>query len=158
MSLDSAYPSLDNFRVQHRGGRGIKGMQTIEDDYIEDLLMMQTHDYIMFVTDMGRAYRLKAYQIPEAGRTARGTAIINLLQLNPGEKISAVIPIKAEEAEDSDLNLFMVTKKGIVKKTPLSYFDNIRKNGIIAINIREDDELIDRKKFNGCLRNETSCR
>ncbi len=136
---------VDNFRVQHRGGRGIKGMQTIEDDYIEDLLMMQTHDYIMFVTDMGRAYRLKAYQIPEAGRTARGTAIINLLQLNPGEKISAVIPIKAEEAEDSDLNLFMVTKKGIVKKTPLSYFDNIRKNGIIAINIREDDELIEVK-------------
>ncbi len=136
---------VDNFKVQHRGGRGIKGMQTIEDDYIEDLLMMQTHDYIMFVTDMGRAYRLKAYQIPEAGRTARGTAIINLLQLNPGEKISAVIPIKAEEAQDSELNLFMVTKKGIVKKTPLSDFDNIRKNGIIAINIREDDELIEVK-------------
>ena len=134
--------TVDNFKVQHRGGRGIKGMQTIDDDYIEDLLMMKTHDYIMFFTNMGRAYRLKAYQIPEAGRTARGTAIVNLLQLNPGEKISAVVPIEDFEAEK---NLFMVTKQGIVKKTPLHEFKNIRKNGLVAINIREDDELIEVK-------------
>jgi DNA gyrase subunit A len=134
--------TVDNFKVQHRGGKGIKGMQTIEDDYIEDLLMMKTHDYIMFFTNYGRTYRLKAYQIPEAGRTARGTAIVNLLQLNPGEKISAVIPIEKNEA---DRNLFMVTKNGIVKKTPLSEFRNIRKNGLVAINIRENDELIEVK-------------
>ena len=134
--------TVDNFKVQHRGGRGIKGMQTIEDDYIEDLLMMKTHDYIMFFTNYGRAYRLKAYQIPEAGRTARGTAIVNLLQLNPGEKVSAVIPIEDFEA---DKNLFMVTKNGIVKKTSLHEFKNIRKNGLVAINIREDDELIEVK-------------
>lgn len=134
--------TVDNFKVQHRGGRGIKGMQTIEDDYIEDLLMTTTHNYIMFFTNFGRAYRMKAYQIPEAGRTARGTAIVNLLQLNPGEKISAVIPIEDYEA---DRNLFMVTKNGIVKKTPLHEFKNIRKNGLAAINIREDDELIEVK-------------
>ncbi len=134
--------TVDNFKVQHRGGRGIKGMQTIDDDYIEDLLMMKTHDYIMFFTNMGRTYRLKAYQIPEAGRTARGTAIVNLLQLNPGEKISAVVPIEDFEAEK---NLFMVTKQGIVKKTPLHEFKNIRKNGLVAINIRENDELIEVK-------------
>ncbi len=134
--------TVNNFKVQHRGGRGIKGMQTIEDDYIEDLLMMKTHDYIMFFTNFGRAYRLKAYQIPEAGRAARGTAIVNLLQLNPGEKISAVIPIENFEAKK---NLFMVTKDGIVKKTPLHEFKNIRKNGLAAINIRENDELIEVK-------------
>lgn len=134
--------TVDNFKVQHRGGRGIKGMQTIEDDYIEDLLMTTTHNYIMFFTNYGRTYRLKAYQIPEAGRNARGTAIVNLLQLNPGEKISAVIPIEDYEAER---NLFMVTKNGIVKKTPLHEFKNIRKNGLAAINIREDDELIEVK-------------
>lgn len=134
--------TVDNFKVQHRGGRGIKGMQTIEDDYIEDLLMTTTHNYIMFFTNFGRTYRLKAYQIPEAGRNARGTAIVNLLQLNPGEKISAVIPIEDYEAER---NLFMVTKNGIVKKTSLHEFKNIRKNGLAAINIREDDELIEVK-------------
>ncbi len=134
--------TVDNFKVQHRGGRGIKGMQTIEDDYIEDLLMTTTHNYVMFFTNYGRTYRLKAYQIPEAGRNARGTAIVNLLQLNPGEKISAVIPIEDYEAER---NLFMVTKNGIVKKTPLYEFKNIRKNGLAAINIREDDELIEVK-------------
>ncbi len=134
--------TVDNFKVQHRGGKGIKGMQTIEDDYIEDLLMTTTHNYIMFFTNYGRTYRLKAYQIPEAGRNARGTAIVNLLQLNPGEKISAVIPIEDYEAKR---NLFMVTKNGIVKKTPLHEFKNIRKNGLAAINIREDDELIEVK-------------
>ncbi len=134
--------TVDNFRAQNRGGKGIKGMQTIEDDYIEDLLMMSTHDYINFFTNYGRVYRLKAYEIPEAGRTARGTAIINLLQLSPGEKISALIPIKDYNA---DKNLFMVTKSGTVKKTPLSEFMHIRKNGLTAINLRDDDELIEVK-------------
>ena len=134
--------TVDNFKAQNRGGRGIKGMQTIEDDYIEDLLMMSTHDYINFFTNYGRVYRLKAYEIPEAGRTARGTAIINLLQLSPGEKISALIPIKDY---NDDKNLFMVTKSGTVKKTPLSEFMHIRKNGLTAINLRDDDELIEVK-------------
>ncbi|MBO5082075.1 MAG: DNA gyrase subunit A [Lachnospiraceae bacterium] len=134
--------TVDNFKSQHRGGRGIKGMQTIEDDYIEDLLMTTTHHYIMFFTNFGRVYRLKAYEIPEAGRTARGVAIINLLQLNPGEKISAIIPIKEYEEER---NLFMVTRKGIVKKTHITEYENIRKNGLIAITLKEDDELIEVK-------------
>ena len=134
--------TVDNFHSQNRGGKGIKGMQTIEDDYIEDLLMTSTHNYLMFFTNMGRVYRLKAYDIPEAGRTARGTAIVNLLQLNPGEKISALIPIK--DYEDNK-NLFMVTKKGIVKKTSIMEYSNIRKNGLAAINLRDDDELIEVK-------------
>ena len=134
--------TVDNFKSQHRGGKGIKGMNTIEDDYIEDLLMTTTHHYIMFFTSMGRVYRLKAYEIPEAGRTARGTAIVNLLQLNPGEKISAIIPVKDYEEEK---NLFMVTKKGTVKKTSIMEFANIRKNGLAAINLRDDDELIEVK-------------
>ncbi len=136
--------TVDNFKAQNRGGKGIKGMQTIEDDYIEDLLMMHTHYYIMFFTNFGRVYRLKAYEIPEAGRTARGTAIINLLQLNPGEKISAIIPIP-DDQDISSKNLFMVTKNGIVKKTGISEFNNIRKNGLAAINLRDDDELIEVK-------------
>ena len=134
--------TVDNFKSQHRGGKGIKGMATIEDDYIEDLLMTMSHDYIMFFTDKGRVYRLKAYEIPEAGRTSRGIAIINLLQLTPGEKISAIIPIKEY---DEQRNLFMVTKKGIVKKTNIMEYVNIRKNGLIAINLRDDDELIEVK-------------
>jgi DNA gyrase subunit A len=134
--------TMDNFKSQHRGGKGIKGMTTIEDDYIEDLLMLSTHQYIMFFTNFGRVYRLKAYEIPEAGRNARGTAIINLLQLNPGEKVNAIIPVM-EYSEGK--NLFMVTKKGIVKKTSVMEFANIRKNGLAAINIREDDELIEVK-------------
>jgi len=134
--------TVDNFRCQNRGGKGIKGMQTIEDDYIEDLLMTTTHNYINFFTNEGRVYRLKAYEIPESSRTARGTAIINLLQLNPGEKISAIIPIKEYE---ENKNLFMVTKKGIVKKTSLEDYVKIRKNGLAAITIREDDELIEVK-------------
>ncbi|MCR5421544.1 MAG: DNA gyrase subunit A [Lachnospiraceae bacterium] len=134
--------TVDNFKSQHRGGKGIKGMATIEDDYIEDLLMTMSHDYIMFFTDKGRVYRLKAYEIPEAGRTSRGIAIINLLQLTPGEKISAIIPIKEY---DENRNLFMVTKKGIVKKTNIMEYVNIRKNGLIAINLRDDDELIEVK-------------
>lgn len=134
--------TVDNFKSQNRGGKGIKGMSTIEDDYIEDLLMTTNHHYMNFFTNYGRVYRLKAYEIPEAGRTARGTAIINLLQLSPGEKITAMIPIKEYEDEK---NLFMVTKKGIVKKTSLMEFSNIRKNGLTAINLRDDDELIEVK-------------
>ncbi len=134
--------TVDNFKSQNRGGKGIKGMQTIEDDYIEDLLMTTNHHYLNFFTNLGRVYRLKAYEIPEAGRTARGTAIINLLQLAPGEKISAMIPIKEY---DESKNLFMVTKKGIVKKTSLLEFSNVRKNGLAAINLKDDDELIEVK-------------
>ena len=137
--------TVDNFKSQNRGGKGIKGMQTIDDDYIVDLLMTSTHHYLMFLTNMGKAYRLKAYQIPEAGRTARGTAIINLMQLQPGEKISAVIPVK----EFSDRKfLFMTTKNGIVKKTPLIDFTNMRKTGLQAINLKDDDELIEVKTTN----------
>ena len=134
--------TVDNFKSQNRGGKGIKGMQTIEEDYIEDLLMTSTHHYLMFFTNMGRVYRIKAYEIPEASRTARGIAIVNILQLNPGEKISAMIPIKDYEENE---NLFMVTKRGIVKKTPVMEFSNVRKNGLAAISLREDDELIEVK-------------
>ncbi|MCI7522958.1 MAG: DNA gyrase subunit A [Roseburia hominis] len=135
--------SLDNFRSQNRGGKGIKGMETIDDDYIEELLMTTSHHYLMFFTNTGRVYRMKAYEIPEASRTARGTAIINLLQLQPGEKITAVIPIR-EYTEGHFL--FMATKKGIVKKTPITDYANVRKTGLAAINLREDDELIEVKK------------
>ena len=135
--------SVDNFRSQHRGGKGIKGMETIEDDYIEDLFMTTSHHYLMFFTNMGKVYRMKCYEIPEAGRTARGTAIINLLQLQPGEKINAVIPIK--EYNEGEY-LFMATKNGIVKKTPITEYSNVRKTGLAAINLREDDELIEVKK------------
>ena len=138
--------TIDNFKSQNRGGKGIKGMQTIEEDYIEDLLMTTTHHYINFFTNTGRVYRLKAYEIPESGRTARGTAIVNLLQLQPGEKITAIIPIR-EYPENKFL--FMATKKGIVKKTPLTDYANIRKTGLQAINLREDDELIEVKATNG---------
>ena len=134
--------TVDNFKAQNRGGKGIKGMQTIEDDYIEDLLMTTTHHYLMFFTNFGRVYRLKAYEIPEAARTARGTANDNLLQLNPGEKISAMIPIKDY---DEHKNLFMITKNGIAKKTSIMEYSNVRKNGLTAINLREDDELIEVK-------------
>ena len=135
--------SLDNFRAQNRGGKGIKGMETIDEDYIEELLMTTSHHYMMFFTNTGRVYRMKAYEIPEAGRTARGTAIINLLQLQPGEKITAVIPIK-EYTEGH--YLFMATKNGIVKKTPITDYANVRKTGLAAITLREDDELIEVKK------------
>lgn len=137
--------NIDNFRVQNRGGRGIKGIQKLDNDYITDLLMTRTHDYIMFFTSFGRVYRMKTYKIPEASRNSRGTAIINLLQLSPGEKITAIIPILHYDKND---NLFMVTKKGLVKKTPLAEYDNIRKNGIIAITLREGDELIEVKQTN----------
>ena len=135
--------TVDNFRSQNRGGKGIKGMQTIEDDYIEELLMTTTHHYLMFFTNTGRVYRLKAYEIPEASRTARGTAIVNLLQLQPGEKITAVIPMRKYEKGHY---LFMATKKGLVKKTPLEEYENVRKTGLAAIALRDDDELIEVKK------------
>ena len=153
--------TVDKFRSQNRGGKGIKGMQTIEDDYIEELLMTTTHHYLMFFTNTGRVYRLKAYEIPEASRTARGTAIVNLLQLQPGEKITAVIPMRKYEKGHY---LFMATKKGLVKKTPLEEYENVRKTGLAAIALRDDDELIEVKttdnekeiilvtKFGQCIR------
>ena len=134
--------TVDNFKAQNRGGKGIRGMATINEDYIEDLLMTTTHHYLMFFTNFGRVYRLKAYEIPEAGRTARGTAIVNLLQLEPNEKISAMIPIKEY---DEDKCLFMVTKRGIVKKTHVTEYSHVRKTGLAAISLREDDELIEVK-------------
>ena len=134
--------TVDNFRSQNRGGRGIKGMQTLEDDFIEELLMTTTHHYLMFFTNTGRVYRLKAYEIPEAGRTARGTAIINLLQLMPGERITSVIPISKFEPGHY---LMMATKKGLVKKTPIQDYMNVRKTGLAAIILRDDDELIEVK-------------
>ena len=160
--------SKDNFKSQNRGGKGIKGMQTIEDDYIEELLMTTTHHFLMFFTNMGKVYRLKAYEIPEAGRTARGTAIINLLQLQPGEKITAVIPINEYRKGEY---LFMATKKGLVKKTPITDYENVRKTGLAAISLRDEDELIEVKftdnrkdiilvtKFGQCIRfHETDVR
>ncbi len=160
--------SVDQFRSQNRGGKGIKGMETIEEDYIEELLMTTTHHYLMFFTNHGRVYRMKAYEIPEASRTARGTAIINLLQLMPDENITAVIPIQ-EYKEGS--YLFMATRNGIVKKTPITDYANIRKTGLAAISLREEDELIEVKatdntkdiilvtKFGRCIRfHETDVR
>ena len=135
--------SIDNFKAQNRGGKGIKGITTIENDFVEDILMTTTHNYIMFFTNTGRVYRLKAYQIPEASRTSRGMAIVNLLQLAPGEKISAMIPVKG--FDDESKSLFMVTKKGTVKKTPITEFSNVRNSGLIAIVLRDDDELIEVK-------------
>ena len=160
--------TVDNFRSQNRGGKGIKGMQTLEDDYIEELLMTTTHHYLMFFTNTGKVYRLKAYEIPEASRTARGTAIINLLQLQPGENITAVIPI--DKYKDGHY-LFMATKNGLVKKTPIMDYANVRKTGLAAIALKEDDELIEVKftdstkdiilvtKYGQCIRfNETDVR
>ena len=134
--------SKDNFKSQNRGGKGIKGMQTIDEDYIEDLLLTKNHNYIMFFTNTGRVYRLKAYAIPEAGRTARGTAIVNLIQLLPGEKITAIISMKEY---DDEKFLFMATRNGMVKKTPMREYANVRKTGLQAIVLRENDELIEVK-------------
>lgn len=138
--------TVDNFKSQNRGGKGIKGMQTLEEDFIEEIFMTTTHHYIMFFTNFGRVYRLKAYEIPEAGRTARGTAIINLLQLQPGEKITAIISIKEF---DKNSYLTMATKNGIIKKTLMSEYSNIRKTGLQAISLREKDELIEVKVTDG---------
>ena len=138
--------TVDNFRSQNRGGKGIKGMQTLDEDFIEEIFMTTTHHYIMFFTNHGRVYRMKAYEIPEAGRTARGTAIINLLQLQPGEIITAVIAMKEWE---NGHYLTMATKNGLVKKTPIMDYENIRKTGLQAISLREDDELIEVKITDG---------
>ena len=132
--------TVDNFKSQNRGGKGIKGMQTIDKDFMKDMFMVSTHDYILFLTNKGRIYKLKCYEIPEAGRTARGMAIVNLLQLQPGEKISAMVQMKEFE---EDKYLIMATKEGTIKKTPIMAYTNIRKSGIQAITLREDDELID---------------
>ena len=136
--------TVDNFKSQHRGGKGIKGMQTIENDVLEDLLMTSTKNYVMFFTNKGRTFRLKAYEIPEASRTSRGVALINLLQLDPDEKVNAMIPL---EEYDDEKSLIMCTKKGIVKVTPLKDYENVRKNGLKAIKLREDDELIEVKSI-----------
>ena len=137
--------NIDNFKAQHRGGKGIKGMETIDDDYITEMLMTSSHNFLMFFTNKGRVYRLKAYEIPEASRTSRGIAIVNLLQLQPDEKITSMIPIK-EYLDDE--YLLMATRSGIVKKTKLTEYANIRKNGLAAINLRDDDLLIEVKKTN----------
>ena len=160
--------SDDTFKAQNRGGKGIKGMQTLDEDYVEELFMTNTHHYIMFFTNTGRVYRLKGYEIPEASRTSRGTAIINLLQLMPGEKITAVIPIDYYRDQDY---LIMATKKGLVKKTSLREYMNVRKTGLAAITLRDEDELIEVKftdnnqeiilatKYGQCIRfNETDVR
>ena len=134
--------TTDTFKSQNRGGKGIKGMQTLDEDYVEELFMTSSHHYIMFFTNTGRVYRLKGYEIPEASRTSRGTAIVNLLQLMPEEKITAMIPIK--EYEEGQY-LFMATKEGLVKKTKITDYSNVRKTGLAAITLREDDELIEVK-------------
>ena len=131
--------SMDNFHAQGRGGRGIKGISTIENDYVEDLFITRAHRTLLFFTNYGRVYRLKAYQIPEASRTARGVAIVNLLQLSAEEKITATISLSGNE---EDKNLFMATKYGVVKKTPVREFQNIRNNGLNAIALKDNDELI----------------
>ncbi len=133
---------IDNFKAQHRGGKGIKGMETIDEDYIVEMMMTMTHDYLMFFTNAGRVYRLKVYEVPEASRTSRGTAVVNLLQLQPDEKITAMIPIR--EYRDDEY-LMMATKTGIVKKTKVLEYANVRKNGLAAIHLRDDDRLIEVK-------------
>ncbi len=138
--------SHDTFKSQNRGGKGIKGMQTLDEDYVEELFISHTHHYIMFFTNTGRVYRMKAYEIPEASRTSRGTAIVNLLQLMPGEKISAVIEL--DDYRDGEY-LFMATKRGLVKKTPIKEYENVRRKGLAAITLREDDELIEVKYTDG---------
>ena len=136
----------DNFKAQKRGGKGIKGMPTIEDDYIEDIFMTTTHHYIMFFTNKGRVYRLKGYDIPESSRTARGVAIVNLLEMLPGEKVTAIIPFKRYE---ENKYLFMATKNGMIKKTPLIDYVNVKKSGLIAIDLKDDDDLIEVKITDG---------
>ena len=136
----------DNFKAQHRGGKGIKGMETIDEDYVTEMLMMSSHDYLLFFTNKGRVYRIKAYEIPESSRTSRGVAIVNILQLQPDEKITAMIPI---EDYHEDKYLFMATADGFVKKTKITEYDNIRKNGLTAITLRDDDTLIEVKLTDG---------
>ena len=136
----------DNFKTQHRGGKGIKGMDTIDDDYVVEMLMMSSHDYLLFFTNKGRVYRIKAYEIPESSRTSRGIAVVNILQLQPDEKVTAMIPI---EDYGEDKYLFMATADGFVKKTKITEYENIRKNGLTAITLRDDDTLIEVKLTDG---------
>lgn len=135
--------SPENFHQQNRGGKGIKGMQTINDDTIEDLFITTSHHYVLFFTNKGRMFRIKAYKIPEAGRTSRGTALVNLLQLGPEEYVTASFATR--EYDNSEQYLMLATKKGLVKKTKISEYSNVRKTGLIAINLREDDQLIEAK-------------
>lgn len=137
---------LTTYRSQKRGGRGVVGMDTKDNDFVEHLFVTNTHHYLMFFTDRGKAYRLKAYEIPELGRTARGTPIINLIQIEQGETVNAVIPV---EKFDEEKYLFFATRQGIVKKTPLEDYVNIRRGGLIAVNLREDDTLIDVRLTDG---------
>lgn len=136
----------DTYKSQRRGGKGIIGLSTREEDFVENLFITSTHHFIMFFTNKGRVYRLKAYEIPEAGRQAKGTAIVNLLQLNPDEKVTTVIPV-AEYKEG--VYLVMATRNGLIKKTDLMEYDNIRKGGLTAVTLRENDELIDVKLTDG---------
>jgi len=137
---------MDTYKSQNRGGKGIKGMQTREEDFVKNIFITSTHHYILFFTNKGKVYRMKAYEIPEAGRTARGTAIVNLLQLDPGEQITAVIPLKEYE---EDKFLLMATKKGIIKKSSIMDYVNIRVSGLQAIVLKEDDNLIEVKLTDG---------
>lgn len=136
----------DTYKVQHRGGRGITGLTTREEDFVENIFMTSTHDHLLFFTNYGRVYRLKAYEIPEAGRQAKGTAIVNLIELEADERVKTVIPIR-EFREDE--YLVFVTKEGVVKKTPLIQYGNIRKSGLQAIHMREEDALINVMKTDG---------
>ena len=138
--------SLDMYHSQNRGGKGIKGIETREEDYVKNLFIASSHDYLLFFTNRGRVYRMKAYEIPEAGRTARGTAIVNLLSLSGGEQVSAVIQMK--ESRDKGY-LLMATRGGTIKKTDLAEYGNIRTNGLVAISLQEGDELIEVKRSNG---------
>lgn len=141
---------LSTYKSQNRGGKGIIGMQTRDEDFVKNLFLSSNHSFIYFFTNKGKVYRIKTFEIPEAGRTAKGTPIINLLQVESGEKITAVIPVKQNknnEEIDRDEYLIMTTKKGVIKKTKISMFNNIRKMGLIAVNLREDDELISVKKI-----------
>ena len=131
--------AADTYRAQNRGGRGVLGQATREEDFVEHLFAANTHDFIMFFTNRGRAFKVKCYTIPEAGRSAKGTAIVNLLQLQAGEKVTAIFPVTAQAHGEY---LVLATRQGVIKKTPLSDFDNIRKGGLIALNLREEDELI----------------
>ena len=137
---------VTTYRSQKRGGKGVIGMDTKEDDFVEHLFVTNTHHYLLFFTDKGKVYRIKAYEMPELGRTARGTPVINLIQIEPGE---TSMPSSRSKEFDPDQYLFFATQQGIVKKTPLEDYTNIRKGGLIAIHLREGDELIGVKLTDG---------
>ena len=136
----------NTYKAQRRGGKGILGLTTRDSDFVKDLIITSTHDDLLFFTDMGKVYKMKGYEVPEASRTAKGTPVINFLNLNSGEKVSAVIPVK-EFSQDN--YLVMITRSGTIKKTPMSEFDSIRKNGLIAINLKDGDKLISVSQSNG---------